>query len=376
MIVVVFVAVLAFQRTAFIHTTSGDFMRLRPTKRLGELIRLKGLSQRRLAEQAHVSQAFISLVVSGQRGVRPVTAWRMAAALGVHTSELFVPASTATELDREFELDDCAEGFGEALEGAAVVILGEDLPVLQVADAAFGGGADGEVGTVAVLLHRGERPVQGLLVRGQQTGALVALVAEAGMSADGGLRPGHCVGVGVVTRAGQGAAHGLELAPEIGDDLDAVPGSAVSCRKRLSSGLPVPARGQEPVDEDRLAAGQPGGPEPQPPEAVAHHRPQHGAVAQDSQLGSAEELAGHLLHRIVPQEKKQQDHRSPQRKHMRPSRCAVPVRRLALDLADQQGQLMRAQSGSAVETHRSSRASVCVVTPRTARRRDRSCTQR
>ncbi|MEU7183578.1 MULTISPECIES: helix-turn-helix domain-containing protein [Streptomyces] len=45
-------------------------------------MRLAGPSQRRLAQQAHVSQAFISMVVRGRRGVRPVTAWRMASALG------------------------------------------------------------------------------------------------------------------------------------------------------------------------------------------------------------------------------------------------------------------------------------------------------
>ncbi|MEU5185469.1 helix-turn-helix transcriptional regulator [Streptomyces longwoodensis] len=67
------------------------FMRLQHPERFEELVRLKGLSQRRLAEQAHVSQAFISLMASGQRGVKPVTAWRVASVLGVYTSELFVP---------------------------------------------------------------------------------------------------------------------------------------------------------------------------------------------------------------------------------------------------------------------------------------------
>ncbi|WP_367141190.1 MULTISPECIES: helix-turn-helix domain-containing protein [Streptomyces] len=66
-------------------------MRLRHPERFEELIRLKGLSQRKLAQQAHVSQAFISLMVSGQRGVRPVTAWRVASVLGVYASELFAP---------------------------------------------------------------------------------------------------------------------------------------------------------------------------------------------------------------------------------------------------------------------------------------------
>ncbi|MCC2280864.1 helix-turn-helix transcriptional regulator [Streptomyces sp. ET3-23] len=66
-------------------------MHLRHPQRFEELVQLSGLSQRGLAQQAQVSQAFISLVARGLRGVRPVTAWRMAAALGVHTSELFVP---------------------------------------------------------------------------------------------------------------------------------------------------------------------------------------------------------------------------------------------------------------------------------------------
>ncbi|MGW1075933.1 helix-turn-helix domain-containing protein [Streptomyces sp. NPDC002537] len=66
-------------------------MRLRHPERFEELVRLEGLSQRKLAEQAHVSQAFISLMASGQRGVKPVTAWRVASVLGVYTSELFVP---------------------------------------------------------------------------------------------------------------------------------------------------------------------------------------------------------------------------------------------------------------------------------------------
>ncbi|MCC2280834.1 helix-turn-helix domain-containing protein [Streptomyces sp. ET3-23] len=64
-------------------------MRLRYPDRFEELVRLKGLSQRKLAQQAYVSQAFISLMASGQRGVKPVTAWRVASVLGVYTSELF-----------------------------------------------------------------------------------------------------------------------------------------------------------------------------------------------------------------------------------------------------------------------------------------------
>src|SRR5689334_22705697 len=64
-------------------------MHLRNQVRFEELVRLKGMSQRRLAEQAHVTQAFISLVAHGRRGVRPETAWRIASALGVLTDELF-----------------------------------------------------------------------------------------------------------------------------------------------------------------------------------------------------------------------------------------------------------------------------------------------
>lgn len=66
-------------------------MHLRDSKRCEELMRLAGLSQRQLAQQAHVSQAFISMVIRGRRGVRPVTAWRMASALEVYVSELFAP---------------------------------------------------------------------------------------------------------------------------------------------------------------------------------------------------------------------------------------------------------------------------------------------
>ncbi|MCC2280934.1 helix-turn-helix domain-containing protein [Streptomyces sp. ET3-23] len=73
-------------------------MRLRHPERFEELTRLKGLSQRKLAEQAHVSQAFISLMASGQRGVKPVTAWRVASVLGVYTNELFVADTGKSEL--------------------------------------------------------------------------------------------------------------------------------------------------------------------------------------------------------------------------------------------------------------------------------------
>ncbi|WP_078870987.1 helix-turn-helix domain-containing protein [Streptomyces caatingaensis] len=65
-------------------------MHLRDKGRFDELVRLKGLSQRTLAQRAHVTQAFISLVAHGRRGVRPETAWRIASALGVFTEELFV----------------------------------------------------------------------------------------------------------------------------------------------------------------------------------------------------------------------------------------------------------------------------------------------
>ncbi|PAU47776.1 helix-turn-helix domain-containing protein [Streptomyces albireticuli] len=64
-------------------------MYLRSQDRFEELVRLKGMSQRTLADRAHVTQAFISLVAHGRRGVRPETAWRIASALGVLTDELF-----------------------------------------------------------------------------------------------------------------------------------------------------------------------------------------------------------------------------------------------------------------------------------------------
>ncbi|MFC5802943.1 helix-turn-helix domain-containing protein [Streptomyces formicae] len=80
-------------------------MQLRDTERFTELLYLKGLSQRKLADQAHVSQAFISMLARGRRGARPETAWRIASALGVYSHELFAveparlprPASTATD---------------------------------------------------------------------------------------------------------------------------------------------------------------------------------------------------------------------------------------------------------------------------------------
>ncbi|MEU7183688.1 MULTISPECIES: helix-turn-helix transcriptional regulator [Streptomyces] len=61
-------------------------------------MRVQHLSQRRLAACAHVSQAFISLMLKGKRGACPETAWRIASALGVFTEELFAlsPGDTAS----------------------------------------------------------------------------------------------------------------------------------------------------------------------------------------------------------------------------------------------------------------------------------------
>ncbi|UUN30899.1 helix-turn-helix domain-containing protein [Streptomyces sp. FIT100] len=64
-------------------------MRIRDSRRFTELLSLQSLSQRKLADIAHVSQAFISLLAHGRRGARPETAWRIATALGVLTEELF-----------------------------------------------------------------------------------------------------------------------------------------------------------------------------------------------------------------------------------------------------------------------------------------------
>ncbi|MEU2433638.1 helix-turn-helix transcriptional regulator [Streptomyces sp. NPDC007861] len=76
-------------------------MQLRDTERFTELLYLKGLSQRKLAEQAHVSQAFISMLARGRRGARPETAWRIASALGVCSHELFtVEPARLTRLAR------------------------------------------------------------------------------------------------------------------------------------------------------------------------------------------------------------------------------------------------------------------------------------
>ncbi|MEU8571519.1 helix-turn-helix transcriptional regulator [Streptomyces pathocidini] len=64
-------------------------------------MRLKEVSQRTLAKKAHVTQAFISLMAHGHRGVRPETAWRISSALGVLTRELFTDSlPSARDQDR------------------------------------------------------------------------------------------------------------------------------------------------------------------------------------------------------------------------------------------------------------------------------------
>ncbi|MEU2835190.1 helix-turn-helix transcriptional regulator [Streptomyces lavendulae] len=65
-------------------------MFLRDRDRCVDLMRVKKLSQRMLAERARVSQPYVSLMLSGKRGAQPETAWRIASALGVDTDELFV----------------------------------------------------------------------------------------------------------------------------------------------------------------------------------------------------------------------------------------------------------------------------------------------
>lgn len=55
-----------------------------------ELLRISEISQRELAERTRLSQAFISLLANGRRGAGPVSAWRIASALGVRTEELFL----------------------------------------------------------------------------------------------------------------------------------------------------------------------------------------------------------------------------------------------------------------------------------------------
>ncbi|WP_327591656.1 helix-turn-helix transcriptional regulator [Streptomyces chartreusis] len=72
-------------------------MRLHDRARFVELMRLKGMSQRQLADRAHVSQGFVSLLVQGQRGARPETAWRIAAVMGVYTEELFTSDPPSAE---------------------------------------------------------------------------------------------------------------------------------------------------------------------------------------------------------------------------------------------------------------------------------------
>ncbi|UNM13235.1 helix-turn-helix transcriptional regulator [Streptomyces formicae] len=70
-------------------------MHIRDSRSFTELLRLQSLSQRKLADIAHVSQAFISLLAHGRRGARPETAWRIATALGVLTEELFSTTTAA-----------------------------------------------------------------------------------------------------------------------------------------------------------------------------------------------------------------------------------------------------------------------------------------
>ncbi|MFF4740953.1 helix-turn-helix domain-containing protein [Streptomyces sp. NPDC001262] len=59
-----------------------------------DLMLLLGMSQRSVAVKAGVSQAFISQLLRGSRTARPVTAWRIAHALGVRVDELFVHVKT------------------------------------------------------------------------------------------------------------------------------------------------------------------------------------------------------------------------------------------------------------------------------------------
>ncbi|MEU2874455.1 helix-turn-helix transcriptional regulator [Streptomyces olivoreticuli] len=68
---------------------------------------LKGMTQGRLATKAQVSQAFISLMIGGRRGVRTETAWRIASALHVKTFELFVPSPMSGYSSPEFLHADC-----------------------------------------------------------------------------------------------------------------------------------------------------------------------------------------------------------------------------------------------------------------------------
>ncbi|WP_073450254.1 helix-turn-helix transcriptional regulator [Streptomyces yunnanensis] len=69
-------------------------MRIRSRERFDELRRLQGLSQRKLADLARVSQAFISLIIGGKRGARPETAWRIANALNVFVDDIFTSEET------------------------------------------------------------------------------------------------------------------------------------------------------------------------------------------------------------------------------------------------------------------------------------------
>ncbi|MEU2835156.1 helix-turn-helix transcriptional regulator [Streptomyces lavendulae] len=53
-------------------------------------MRIHGISQRNLARRSLVSQPYISLLLRGERGALPETAWRIAVALKVDVEELFI----------------------------------------------------------------------------------------------------------------------------------------------------------------------------------------------------------------------------------------------------------------------------------------------
>ena len=75
------------------------------------------------------------------------------------------------------ESDDCADGVPECFEGSAVVV-GEDLPVLDVGDSSFDDPAYFVNGGVRRLLGLGEVPGGGLPGGGVDSGADIAFVAD------------------------------------------------------------------------------------------------------------------------------------------------------------------------------------------------------
>ena len=139
------------------------------------------------------------------------------------------------------------------MQGAPVVV-GQDLPGLDVRDGSLHDVTDPAQGFARLSLGLGELAVGRFLVGGENPGYDVAFIGDSAGGVDLLEHAGSGDGPGVVGGPGQGVRGPPQVPGEADQHLQAHTGAPVPARPQVEPVLPAPARQEGPIDDVHVGA--------------------------------------------------------------------------------------------------------------------------